>query len=265
MLHPTKLLALSLAVAALPGGAAAALKTQEIDYQAGDTPLQGYVAFDDAAKGKRPGVLVVHEWWGHNEHARKQAERLAKAGYVALAVDMYGKGKLAKHPDDAKAFMTEATKDPETVRARFDAALKLLKEQPQVDPGKIAAFGYCMGGTMALAMAKSGHPDLDAVAAFHAGPPPGPPPEKGTVMARMLVLAGGADPFIPKEKLAAFEKDMKAAGAKLKVVTYPQVKHSFTNPAADSAGMEALAYDAKTDRKSWDEAMKLLKATFAKK
>jgi dienelactone hydrolase len=113
-------------------------------------------------------------------------------------------------------------------------------------------------------MAGAGHPDLDAVVAFHGGPPAGPPPEKGKVKARILVLAGDADPFIPKEKLAAYEKDMKAAGAKVKVVTYPKIKHAFTNPAADQAGMEALAYDAPTDRRSWDEATKFLKETFEK-
>src|SRR6185369_11606332 len=132
----------------------------------------------------RPGVLVVHEWWGHNEHAREQAKRLAKAGYVGFALDMYGKGKVATHPEDAKAFMAEATKDPETVKARFDAARALLAEQPQVDGKKVAAIGYCFGGNVVLRMAEAGE-DLAAVGTFHGALPP--PPEKDQkVKARIL-------------------------------------------------------------------------------
>ena len=153
----TKLLAAA-AAALVATTAAAKVQTKVIEYTQGDTPLQGFLAWDDAAKGKRPGVLVVHEWWGHNQHARNQAIRLAKAGYVGFALDLYGKGKVATHPKDAVAFMQEATKDPETVAARFDTALDLLKQQPQVDPEKTAAFGYCFGGGVALNMARSSPP-----------------------------------------------------------------------------------------------------------
>jgi dienelactone hydrolase len=257
------LVAVTVALATLPGAAHAALKTQPIEYRQGDTTLQGFLAYDDAAKGKRPGVLVVHEWWGHNEHARKQAVRLAKAGYVGFALDMYGKGKVATHPKDAQAFMEEATKDGQALAARFQAALEVLKQQPQVDAEHVAAFGYCFGGTVALAMARAGA-DLDAVATFHAGlAPPTGPAEKGKVKPRILVQTGGADPMVPAAQVEAFRKEMKAAGANVEVVTYPKARHSFTNPDADKTGMEGLRYDAAADQKSWSAAMKFLKRAFA--
>jgi dienelactone hydrolase len=249
----------TLGALALTGAAHAAVKTQELEYKQGDTTLQGFLAWDDAAKGKRPGVLVIHEWWGHNEHARNQAVRLAKAGYVGFALDMYGKGKVATHPKDAQAFMQEATKDFEVVKARFEAALEVLKQQKQVAPDRIAAVGYCFGGTVALAMARAGE-DLDAVGTFHAGlKPPGPQPQKGEVKTAILIQTGGADPMIPPEQVEAFTKEMKDAGAKVEVVTYPKAKHSFTNPDAGKAGMDALAYDAEADKKSWERLVKFLK------
>jgi dienelactone hydrolase len=239
--------------------ARAEVKGEELEYQAGGTTLRGYVAYDDAAKGRRPGVLVVHEWWGHNEHARNQARRLARAGFVGFAVDMYGNGRSTTHPADAKAFMEEVTKDPQLVSARFDAGLAALRRHPRVDPGRIAAAGYCFGGTVSLARARAGE-DLDAVVALHAGlKPPGPPAEKGKVKARILVLTGGADPFVPREQVEAFRQEMKAAGADAEVVTFPKAKHGFTNPDAGKAGMEALAYDRDADRRSFDLMVAFLK------
>jgi dienelactone hydrolase len=252
------------ALAALPLEAPrAAVQTKEVEYEQGGTPLQGFLAWDDAAKGKRPGVLVVHEWWGHNQHARNQAKRLAEAGYVAFALDMYGKGKVATHPEDAQKFMEEATKDPALVAARFDAALALLKQQEKVDPKRIAAVGYCMGGTIALAMARAGR-DLTAVATFHAGlKPPAEAAKKGAVKVReVLVQTGGKDPMVPQEQVKAFEREMKAAGVKEKVIVYPNAKHSFTNPDAGKAGMDALAYDADADRRSWRALVDFLKKVF---
>src|SRR6185369_15803397 len=133
------------ATLAVVGAARAEVRTKVIDYTEGGTPLRGFLAWDDAAKGKRPGVLVIHEAWGENEHARNQALRLAKAGYVGFALDMYGNGKVATHLDDAKAYMQEASKDAAVLRARFEAAMKVLKAQPPVDPQKIGAVGYCFG------------------------------------------------------------------------------------------------------------------------
>ncbi|HKA88575.1 MAG TPA: dienelactone hydrolase family protein [Haliangiales bacterium] len=253
-------LALAVAWMGLAPSVRAAVKTQEIEYKQGDTTLMGVLAYDDAVKGKRPGVLVVHEWWGMNEHARNQAVRLAKAGYVAFALDMYGKGKVATHPKDAEAFMQAALK--EGAAARFNAGLEVLKKQPQVDADKIAAIGYCFGGGVVLGMARAGAA-LDAVATFHGHlAADGHPAEKGKIKAKILVQTGGADPMVPKEQVAAFEKEMKDAGVTPTVITYPKAKHSFTNPGADKAGMDGLAYDADADKKSWDELLTFLKKSF---
>jgi len=251
-------------VIALVGSASAAsaeVKTKVVDYTVGGTALQGFIAWDDASAGKRPGVLVVHEWWGHNEHARNAARRLAEAGYVGFALDMYGKGKVATHPDDAMKFMTEATKDPAAVDARFNAALAELKKDPHVDPERVGAIGYCFGGTIVLIQARQGA-DLDVVASFHGGLGSMAPVKPGAVKARVLVYTGAADPMIPAEQVEAFRKDMAAAGAKVDIVTYPGAKHGFTNPAAGSFGMDALAYDAAADKASWAAMLKAFKEVF---
>jgi len=258
----TALILFAMSLASYAHAARAEVKTQEIEYKQGDTTLQGFLAWDDRAKGKRPGVLVVHEWWGLNQHARNQALRLAKAGYVGFALDMYGKGKVATHPQDAQAYMEEVAKDSATMKARFEAALALLKEQPQVDPAKIAAIGYCFGGTVVLAMARAGEPLL-GVATFHAGLKPGNgEAEKGQIKPRILVQTGGADPFVPREQVEAFRKEMKEAGANARIITYPNAKHSFTNPDAASAGMEQLAYNAQADKKSWIALRGFLRQVF---
>lgn len=253
-----RLFATAIVLVACAAPAHAALKTRTIEYQQGETTLQGYLAWDDGAKSKRPGVLVVHEWWGHNEHARHQAERLAKAGYVAFALDMYGKGKVTEHPKDAEAFMTEATKDHEVVTARFNAALEQLKQQPGVDPQRIAAIGYCFGGAIVLGMARSGA-DLDAVASFHGALATEHPAEPGKVKARLLVMTGDSDPFVPESQVVAFESVMKAAGARYEVIRYPGAKHGFTNPEAAKYGMDALQYDRAADQKSWAAMLKMFK------
>ncbi|BDG05331.1 dienelactone hydrolase family protein [Anaeromyxobacter oryzae] len=257
----TKILS-AVSACAIATAAAAKVQTRKIEYRQGDTVLHGFLAWDDAAKGKRPGVLVVHEWWGQNEHARNQARRLAKAGYVGFALDMYGNGKVTTHPKDAMAFAQEATKDPQVVAARFDAALAVLKQQPQVDPEKIAAFGYCFGGGVALRMARAGE-DLGAVVTFHGALEPAlGPAEPGKIKPAILVQTGGADPMVPPEQVQQFEQEMKDSGAKVEVITYPGAKHSFTNPDANKAGVEGLAYDHDADVKSWSAAMKFLKQVF---
>lgn len=249
------------AVVLFASAAAAEIQTKQIDYKQGDTVLQGLIAWDDAVKGKRPGVLVVHEWWGHNEHARYQAKRLAQAGYVGFALDMFGKGKVTTHPKDAQAFMSEAKKDPAVIPARFQAALEQLQRDPHVDADHIAAIGYCFGGSVVLDAARSGA-DLDAVVSFHGALATKSPAEQGKVKARILVLAGAADPFVPAEQVAAFTQEMKAAGARFQVVSYPGVKHGFTNPDAGKAGMDALEYNAEADKKSWVAMLAFFKEVF---
>lgn len=254
---------LALVLLLLAPATLAAVKSKQITYKQGDTELQGFIAWDDARKDKRPGVLVVHEWWGHNQHARNAALKLARAGYVGFALDMFGKGKLAKHPADAQAFVAEATKDAEVTAARFNAALAELKADEHVDPARIAALGYCFGGHVALDMARAGA-DLDAVVTFHGSLGTETPAQPGAVKPRILVLTGDADPMIPPSQVTAFEEEMTAAGATFRVVSLPGAQHAFTNPDADKAGVPGLAYSAKADRKSWKEAMALLREVFGK-
>jgi dienelactone hydrolase len=238
--------------------AGAAVVTREVEYRQGDTVLLGLMAWDGAAQGKRPGVLVVHEWWGHNLHARNQAKRLARAGYVAFALDLYGKGKVTAHPQEAQGFMEEAMRDPGAVAARFDAGLEELRKDIHVDPARISAIGYCFGGGVVMSQARLGK-DLRMVASFHGMLANETPAAPGTIKARVLALVGGADPFCPPAQVAAFRKEMDAAGASYRVVIYPGAKHSFTNPDAAKAGMDQLAYNADADRRSWVEMLKLLR------
>lgn len=244
---------------ALPVLASTAIQTREIELKLGGTVLKGFIAWDDALTERRPGVLVVHEWWGHNEHARAQARRLAEAGYVGFALDLYGGGKVAAHPADAEKFMTEAVKDPAAIRARFDAALAALKADSHVDATRIAAIGYCFGGGVVLDMARTGHPDLDAVVTFHGVLATQTPAQKGALHARVLVLHGADDPMAPAADVEALRKELDAAGATYAIVTYPGAKHAFTNPKADSHGLAALSYNADTDKRSWAAMLGLLK------
>ena len=253
-----RILAVAAALLSFAAGTPGTVKTRVVDYSQDSTALQGYMAWDDAAKGKRPGVLVVHEWWGHNAHARRAAERLAQAGYVAFALDMYGKGKVTTHPDQAQAFVAEATKDA-LVPARFNAALEILKSDPHVDAARIGAIGYCFGGAVVLGMARAGA-DLKAVGTFHGALATQTPAEPGKVKAKLLIQTGTADPMVTADAVSAFEKEMTAAGANFRIVRYPGAKHSFTNPDADKAGMDGLKYDAVADKKSWAELLKFFKA-----
>ncbi len=244
--------------------ALAEIKGEEVEYKSDGTTLKGYLAYDDSIEGKRPGVLVVHEWWGHNDYARKRADMLAELGYTALAVDMYGEGKNTKHAEDAKKFMTEVMSNMDVAQKRFEAAMDFLKAQPTVDPEKIAAIGYCFGGGVVLYMASVGT-DLDGVVSFHGSLGAAAKPEPGTVKAKILVFTGGDDPFVPKEQVDAFREQMDAGNADYKVVVYPGVRHSFTNPAADEYGKNndlPLVYDKDADEKSWAEMQEFLKTIF---
>ena len=237
---------------------------ETVEYKANGTALKGYIAYDDSVEGKRPGVLVVHEWWGLNDYAKKRADLLAGLGYTAMAVDMYGDGKNTKHAKDAEQFMTEVMSNMEVAQKRFTAAMDLLKSQPTVDPDKIAAIGYCFGGGVVLYMASIGT-DLDGVASFHGALGAAAKPEPGTVKAKIVVFTGGADPFVPQEQVDAFKKQMDAANADYEVVVYPGVKHSFTNTDADEYGKGnnlPLEYNKDADEKSWAQMQAFLKEVF---
>ena len=241
------------------------VRGEEVTYQAGDTTLRGYLAWDASKQGPRPGVLVVHEWWGHSDYVRRRAKMLAEEGYTALALDMYGDGKEAAHPGDAQEFMMEVIQNVDTAKARFDAAYELLQKHGSTDPSRMAAIGYCFGGAVVLQMARFGR-NLDGVASFHGNLATEAPAERGAVNAEILVLHGGADPLVPAEQVEAFKEEMDAAGADYTFIEYPGVKHAFTNPAATETGKKfdmPLAYDEEADRKSWAELQKFLKKVFA--
>ncbi len=245
------ILAVSFCMAAF--AAQAGIKTEEIKYKVGGEEFTGYLAYDDAISGKRPGVLVVHEWWGHNPYARKRAEMLAGLGYTALALDMYGTGKLAAHPKDATAFMMSVMKDFSVAKQRFNAAHEVLKAHMSVDPAKTAAIGYCMGGGIVLNMARSGADLLGAVS-FHGSLGAKEKAEAGKVKAKIRVYNGADDPFVKPEQITAFESEMKAANVDYTIKHYPGAKHSFTNPDADSFGAKfkmPLAYNKAADEDSW--------------
>jgi len=242
------------------------IEGKAVQYSAGGTVMKGYLAYDRDVKGKRPGVLVVHEWWGHNEYARKRARMLAEMGYTALAVDMYGDGKQAMHPDDAGKFSSELMKNFDTAKARFMAAMEFLKKQPTVDSGRIAAIGYCFGGGIVLNMARQGV-DLKGVASFHGSLAAVKPAQPGTVKAKILVLHGADDKFVTPEQIEAFKLEMKNAGAEFQFIAYPGAIHSFTNPDADEYAKKfnlPLGYNAEADKKSWEELRKFLEKIFKK-
>ena len=241
----------------------AAIRTEEVTYKANGTELKGFLALPETASAENPvpGVLVVHEWWGHNEYTRERARMLAELGYAALAVDMYGEGKNTEHPEDAKKFMTEVMSKKDVAARRFEAARELLAKNEATDPEKMAAVGYCMGGAVVLNMARAGA-DLDAVAAFHAGSLTGAKPaKKGQVKAKVLVAHGGADPFVEAKSVPKFKEEMKKAGVDLRFVEYEGAKHAFTNPKATEMGKKydlGLEYDPEADKQSWEELKKLL-------
>jgi len=263
-----KLLSLMLAVSiAAPAVALAAITETPVSYQDGDTTLKGFVVTDTAKKAKRPGIIVVHEWWGITKHIHNEARRLARQGYVALIADMYGDAKTADNPTDAGALAGAVMKDPQTMQSRFNAARAELAKQPQTDGSRIGAVGYCFGGAVVLNMARAGA-DLSGVAGFHASlglntPAPAP----GTVKAKILVLNGADDPFIKKEQYTQFDSELKAANADMNIIMYPGAVHAFTNPEATAMGKKfnlPLRYDAKANKLAEAEATKFFAEIFKK-
>jgi dienelactone hydrolase len=240
---------------------------KEISYTADSLTMKGYIAYDDKYAGKRPGVLVVHEWWGNNDYSRHRADMLAKLGYVALAVDMYGNGKQADNPSDAGKLAGEVMSNLSTMETRFNAAMDVLKNDGHVDPSQIAAIGYCFGGGVVLGMAREGA-DLKAVVSFHGSLATQHPAEKGKVKAKILVCNGASDKFNPPDVIKKLKEEMKTAGADFKFVNYPGAIHSFTNPASTALGKKfnmPIAYNEKADKESWAEMQKLFKKVFKKR
>jgi dienelactone hydrolase len=260
-----KLLLLVLALV-IPASAFAKVVGKAVEYKAGNVTLKGYLAYDTAIKGKRPGVIVVHEWWGLTDYPKKRAEMLAKLGYVALAADMYGDGKIADNPGDAQKFAGESMKDMNLLKLKFLAAMDFLKQDEHTDPTQIAAIGYCYGGGVVLNMARAGI-DLKGVVSFHGSLGAAIPAEKGNVKAKLLVCSGAADKFISAKDVETFKKEMKDAGADLKYIAYPGALHAFSNPDATALGKKfnmPIAYNEKADKGSWSEMKKFFKTIFKK-
>ena len=256
------LLALAITTPAL-----AAIKEEPVEYQDGGTTMKGAVVYDTDKTGKRPGIVMVHEWWGITKHIHNEAQAFAREGYTVFIADMYGDAKTADNPKDAGALSSSVMKNPQTMESRFNAARAQLAKHATVDPTRIGAVGYCMGGAVVLNMARAGA-DLAGVAGFHATlglntPAPAP----GTVKAKILVLNGADDPFVKKEQYTAFKSDLDAAKADYKVIEYPGAVHAFTNPEATALGQKfnlPLRYDAKANEQATAEASKFFAQVFKK-
>jgi dienelactone hydrolase len=206
-----------------------------VEYTANNVALKGYIVYDNTLKVKRPAVIVVHEWWGVTDYPKKRAEMLASLGYIAFAVDMYGSGKVADNPGDAQKFAGESMKNLSLLKAKFVAAIELLKKNELVDSTRIAAIGYCYGGGLVLNMARTGI-DLKGVVSFHGSLATTTPAKKGVVKAKVLICNGGADKFISESDIKNFKQEMKEAGADFKFLSYKGALHAFTNPAATELG-----------------------------
>ena len=226
------------------------MKTERIEYHDGEVTLRGFLALDESRPGKRPGVLVMPEAFGLGSHAMGRAERLAGLGYVALGGDPYGNGVEAKDINEAMQYAGALRENPAKFRARARAALDKLASLPEVDASRLAAIGYCQGGTFSLELARDGAP-LRGIVSFHGGLETQQPAQPGAVKAKVLVCTGADDPFVPVAQVNALQAEMTAAGADWEVMTFGGTKHSFTNPDADAAGIDGLAYNKQADDRSW--------------
>ncbi len=227
------------------------MRTEDIEYRDGALTLRGLLAHDETLEGKRPGIVVVHEAWGLGEHAMERARMLAKLGYVALAADMYGDRRMASDLPAAMELIGDLRSDPAKLRARAGAAVATLKARHDVDASRIAAIGFCFGGTTVLELARGGA-DVKGVVSVHGGLQTTAPAQPGAVTPKVLVCTGADDPMIPPSHVVDFEAEMRNAGADWQVISYGGTVHSFTNPdAGKTVRLDGVAYNAQTDRRSW--------------
>ena len=239
------------------------IKSEMIDYAHGDVALRGFVAYDAARTGKRPAVLVCHEWWGMNETAQEKCKQLAKEGYVAFALDMYGKGQVTTEPAQASAWLGKVFNDPKLLRERAAAGLKVLTSRPECDASKVAVTGYCMGGTIALELARTGA-DLKAVVCFHTSNIAAKDPaDNAKIKGKVLVCNGADDTMVKQEEKAAFMKQMKEAKIDHQFIEYGGAVHAFTNPQADTFKIPSVGYNAAADKRSWRAMKGLFDEVFA--
>ena len=249
------------AVASVAAPAHAAVRTEAITYLHNDTVLEGVLAWDDASAAPRPGVVVVHEWKGLNDYARRRARQLAELGYIAFAIDMYGKGVVAKDHEEAAKLSGVYRSDRQLMRERAKAGLEVLRHQPLADPARLAAIGYCFGGMTVLELARSGE-DLRGVVSFHGGLSTPRPQDAQQIKGKVLVLHGAYDSYVGPEEVAAFEREMQEAGVDYRLIRYPGAVHSFTVPEAGGNSSAGAAYNAEADRQSWEEMKQFLQDVF---
>jgi len=240
--------------------------SREVEYSMNGLTMKGYLVYDSSIEGKRPGIIVVHEWWGHNQYARKRAEMLAELGYTAFALDLYGNGKLAVNPTEAGSFASEVMQNIETAKERFQAAYNILNESEKVEAGQIGAIGYCFGGGVVLNMARLGV-DLKGVVSFHGSLTTNNPAELNQIKCKILVCNGEADSFITKEDIINFNEEMKNAGVNYNFINYPNALHAFTNPEADDNAQKfglKIGYNKEADEKSWIDMQDFFNRVFNK-
>jgi dienelactone hydrolase len=236
------------------------VKTDTIEYKHGDIVLRGFLAYDRLLKSIRPGVLLIHEWWGHNKYIQDRARKFAELGYVTFALDMYGKGVEAKSAQEAQKLASAFYENRLLMRERAAAGLEILKQQKNVDATHLAAVGYCFGGTTALELARSGA-DLRSVVCFHGGLNTPTPQDAQNIKGIVLVLHGADDPYVPAEEVAAFQDEMRQANIAWYMVFFGGAVHSFTNPAAGVDKSSGAAYNFDADQRSWSIMRELLLET----
>jgi len=258
-----KLISVILASLLVSAGAFGAIQTKVIEYKIGGAVFEGFLAWDDAVTAPRPGVLIVHQWKGLGDYEQKRAEMIAGLGYVAFCADIYGKGVRPTETKDAAALAGKYKADRALYRERLRAALDVLAARPEVEKSKLAAMGYCFGGTGALEVARSGA-DVRGVVSFHGGLGTPTPADAKAIKGKVLVLHGADDPFVPETEVAAFQKEMADAKSRYEFVAYPGAVHSFTHWTAGDDASTGAAYQKEADEKSWQAMQAFFAGLFSK-